>query len=100
MQLVEGASVQPTLSVEWRDIGVRTNHPIEHVAMGAEFILKPRTWFRSILRGHFSRGNWGGGIAGRLSFGEIELGTYAVNIGNGPRIGVNRRNYLALSARW
>lgn len=100
-QLDESATVQPTLDVELRDIGVHADSSwIEHLCVGVEFLLKPRTWFRSILRGHFARGEWGGGIAGRLAFGEIEVGTYAPSLGRGPGVGSNRRSYLSLAARW
>lgn len=100
LRLDETRAVVPTLNIDWREIGVKTDHPIEHLCIGAEFVLQPRTWFRSILRGHFSRAQWGGGIAGRLAFGELEIGTYAVNLGRGPGVGTHRRNYASLSARW
>ena len=99
-QLVETLAVQPTLSLEWREIGVETESMLENICIGAEFILKPRRWFRSILRAHFAHGNLGGGIGGRLAFGELEIGTYAVNLGRGPGVGVNRRNYVSLAARF
>ena len=100
LRLDENKSVVPTLNLDWRDIGVSTANWLEHLCVSTELILKPRTWFRSIIRAHYSRGNIGGGIAGKLTFGELELGTYAVNLGRGPGVGVSRRNYLSLSATW
>lgn len=100
LRLDETEAVTPTFNVDWREVGVKTDDWQEHLCMSTEVILKSRTWFRSILRAHYARGNWGGGIAGRLAFGEFEIGTYAVNLGRGTGVGPNRRSYASLSARW
>lgn len=99
-----GASVmnlgkfKPTVTFELRDLGVPTTSFLEKISSGIEFKFSPKSWFHSILRGHFYKGNLGGGIAGRLWFGELELGTYAVNLGRGVGVGVDRRLYGQLSA--
>ena len=89
---------KPTLSLELRNIGIRTDAFLEHVAIAAEFLLKPRKWFSSALRAHFAQGNVGGGLGGHLWFGEMELGTYVVNLGKGMGVGPDRRLYLSLSS--
>lgn len=88
---------KPILSAEWRDIGIYTNAAIEHLSVGLELNLKLRSWFAGALRTHFYKGNLGAGIGGHLGPGALEVGTYAVNLGNGPGIGVDRRYYAQMS---
>lgn len=87
---------KPTLSVEYRDIGIHMS-TIEHLSIGAELALKLRSWFNGALRAHLYKGNIGGGIGGNLGPGNLELGTYAVNLGNGAGVGVDRRYYVQAS---
>ncbi len=90
-------SLYPTFSFEWKDVLVPVNSVYERMAAGVELAVKPRSWFMAALRGHFYKGNIGGGIGGRLWKGELEMGTYAVNLGNGAGIGVDRLYYISLS---
>jgi hypothetical protein len=95
----EGMGIfKPTLSVELRDMLIESTSILEHLSIGLEMMLKPKDWFTSYMRLHFYKGNIGGGIAGKLLFGELEVGTYAVNLGRGVGVGVDRRVYLAMSA--
>ncbi len=89
--------LQPTLSFEIRDILVRTDKFVEHVHSGFELLLQPKKWLSTAFRGHFYKGNIGGGIGNILGPAELEIGSYAVNLGNGPGISVNRRYYSQLS---
>lgn len=91
---------RPTLTFELRDLLVKTDSWLEHVHAAFEFRLQPKSWYVSTLRTHFAKGNVGGGLAGRFWVGEMEIGTYAVNLGKGPGVGRDRRSYLALSAVW
>jgi hypothetical protein len=90
----------PIIAIELRDLGVRTDTFLEHVHGCFEFALKTRPWFVSTIRGHFAKGNIGGGIAGRLWVGELEIGTFAVNLGKGAGVGRDRRTYVSLAAIW
>ncbi len=99
-KLVNLGIATPIVSVELRDLGVPTTNFIEHVHSCFEFSLKTRPWFVSTIRGHFAKGNIGGGIAGRLWVGELEMGTFAVNLGNGAGVGRDRRTYVSLAAVW
>jgi hypothetical protein len=89
---------KPSLGIEFRDILVDSESWLEHLSVGAEFRFKPKTWFESLIRAHFYKGQLGGGIGGKLWFGELEVGTYAVSLGRGLGVGVDRRLYGRLSA--
>ncbi len=89
---------RPSASLEFRDVLVDTDSWLEFVSAAVEFKFMPKTWFHSIIRGHFYKGNLGGGIGGKLWFGELEIGTYAVNLGRGLGVGVDRRLYAQLSS--
>lgn len=91
---------RPTASFELRDLTIQTDSWIEHISTGVELALRPRKWFRTALRGHYYKGNFGGGFGMKLTALEIELGTYAVNLGRGPGVGVDRRIYLQTSLVW
>lgn len=101
-----GASVEsfgafrPLATLELRDIVTRTDSFWEHVAGGIELTLQPKKFFRTALRGHFYKGNFGGGFGLKLSVLELEFGTYAVNLGKGPGVGVDRRMYAQTSLVW
>jgi len=90
-------TVVPTLSVELKDLGIRTDKWYEHLVAGLEVSIRTQKWFSTALRGHFARGNLGGGLGVFLGPAEIELGSYAVNLGRGPGIGVDRRYYGQLA---
>lgn len=106
LNLGVGASVEsfgafkPTVSVELRDFLVKTDSFIERLSGAIELALKPRNWFRTALRGHYYKGNFGGGLGIKLSLLELEAGTYAVNLGKGPGVGVDRILYGQMSFVW
>jgi len=89
---------RPTLTFELRDLFIQTHKFMEHISSGLELMLKPKRWLSTAFRLHFYKGNIGGGVGAVMGPAELELGTYAVNLGNGPGIGVNRRYYAQLSA--
>jgi hypothetical protein len=93
-------TVRPTLSFEYQQIGIHTDDMIEHFAVGAEALFKPLSWFQSALRLHYKAANFGGGLMVKVWKGELELGSYAVNLGKGAGVGVDRRLYLQASAEW
>ena len=101
-----GASIEsfgvfkPTVSLELRELMIATDSFIERISMGIELALKPRTWFQTALRGHFYKGNFGGGLGLKFSVLELEFGTYAVNLGRGPGVGVDRMVYGQASLVW
>jgi hypothetical protein len=84
----------PTLSFELRDMLVGADDLGEYVSVGLEFLFKPKEFFETALRGHFYKGNLGMGVGMRLSVFDVEAGTYAVNMGPGMGLGVDRRYYL------
>lgn len=101
-----GASIEnlgafrPLVSFELRDLFVRTDALLEHIAMGVELALRPRSWFSTALRGHFYKGNLGGGFGMKVGPADFEAGTYALNLGRGPGVGVERVMYGQLSLVW
>jgi len=90
----------PVVSFEWRDLMIQTDDSLEHIHAAIELGFKPRRWYQAFLRGHFAKGNVGGGLAGKLWAAELEVGTYAVNMGKGPGIGRDRRSYVSLATNW
>ncbi len=101
-----GASVEsfgafkPTVSLELRDLLIATDSFVERISAGVELALKPRSWFQTALRAHFYKGNFGGGMGLKMSLLELEFGTYAINLGKGPGIGVDRLIYGQASLVW
>ncbi|MBS1985616.1 MAG: hypothetical protein JST16_15745 [Bdellovibrionales bacterium] len=91
---------KPTVSLEARDLFNQVDDWREYLAAGVELALKPRRWFQSALRGHFFKGNLGGGFGVRLTALDIEMGTYAQNLGRGVGVGVDRVVYLQTSLVW
>jgi len=101
-----GASIEnlgifrPLLSLEYRNIFIPTGSMLENIALGTELGFKLRSWFKTAFRGHFASGNLGGGVGLVVGPADIELGTYAVNLGNGVGVGVSRRLYTKLGMAW
>jgi len=91
---------KPTLAVDVRNLLIEAEEFTERLAVGLEFLFAPRPFFRTTFRGHLSGGNLGGGIG--LGFGptELELGSYAVNLGRGMGVGVDRRLYGRFALVW
>jgi hypothetical protein len=91
---------RPTLSFEYRDIFIDTYKRIEHFSTGLELALKFNRWLRGAMAGHYYKGNWGGGLYGYVGPGYLALVSEAVNLGQGPGVGVNRRYYLRAAFEW
>jgi dephospho-CoA kinase len=86
--------LQPTLSLEARDMLSSYEEFLEFLHLGFELQIKPRDFYTSALRLHFAKGNIGGGMGYQWKFIDIEAGTYAVNLGPGAGIARDRRYYI------
>lgn len=91
---------RPVLSLEYRNLFIPTGDVLENIAIGTDLQFKLRSWFKTALRGHFASGQLGGGLGFILGPGELELGTYAVNLGSGVGVGVSRRVYVKAGLAW
>ncbi|MEO5667943.1 MAG: hypothetical protein ABIR96_07790, partial [Bdellovibrionota bacterium] len=97
-RLLNPGVLEPTFSVELRDL-LSTSYDefMEHLHMGFELLMRPRDFYTSALRLGFAKGNMTGGVAFQWQVFELELGTYAANLGPGPGIGVDRRYFIQTS---
>jgi hypothetical protein len=95
---LSGISLIPSL--ELRDLMVPTNSFFEYVSMGLQIGLNTGYWFNGFIRTAYYKGTIAGGIGGNLGPGELELGTYAVALGEGFGVGVDRRYYARLALSW
>ena len=93
-------AIRPTVSFDLRDIFVATDGWTDKTALAFELALKPESWFQTAFRGHIYKGNWGGGIGSKVGASDLEFGTYAVNLGSGVGVGVDRRYYGQLKFTW
>jgi dephospho-CoA kinase len=93
-RLVNPGVIQPTLSIEFRDILTSYDEFLEFLHIGFEFAMRPRDFYSTAIRLSMAKGNLGGGIAFHWQIFELEVGTYAVNLGSGPGLGADRRYYM------
>jgi dephospho-CoA kinase len=89
--------LEPTVSVEFRDLLTGYDEFLEFFHVGFELKIRPRDFYSNALRLHLAKGNVGGGFAFHWKIFELELGTYAVNLGPGPGIGRDRRYFAQAS---
>jgi hypothetical protein len=92
--------LKPTLSFEYRDLLIDTNSPKEHYSVGFELASRITRWLRGAIATHYYKGNVGGGLYGYIGPGNLAFITDAVNLGKGPKIGVNRRYYVRAALEW
>jgi dephospho-CoA kinase len=93
-RLINPGVIQPTLSIEFRDIFTDYDEFLEFLHIGFELAMRPRDFYSTAIRFGMAKGNLGGGIAFHWQIFELEVGTYAVNLGPGPGLGADRRYYL------
>jgi hypothetical protein len=93
-RLQTSAVLTPTLSVELRDLLVGADDYGEYVSVGLELLFRPKEFFETAVRTHLYKGNLGMGVGMKLAIFDVEAGTYAVNMGPGMGLGVDRRYYF------
>ena len=93
-RLTNPGVLEPTLAVEFRDLLTSYDEFLEFFHVGFELLMRPRDFYTSSLRLGLAKGNLSGGIAFHWQIFELEIGSYAVNLGPGPGIGTDRRYYI------
>jgi hypothetical protein len=86
--------LEPTFSVEFRDLMTGYDEFLEFLHAGLELVMRPRDFYTTAFRVGFAKGNLSGGVGFKWQIFELELGTYAVNLGSGVGLGRDRRYFL------
>jgi len=99
-KLMNSGIIEPTLSFELRDLGTGFDEFLEIFHAALQFTIRPRSFYTTYMRAHLAKGNLGGGLGFKWSVFELEVGSYAENLGSGPGIGVDRRYYGQGTLSW
>lgn len=92
-RLKNAGILEPIFTVELRDLLTENDEFLEYLHLAFELKIRPRDFYTMSVRVHLAKANVGAGIGFRWQIFEMELGTYAVNLGPGPGIGRDRRYY-------